>query len=238
MLSKLLEYEFRTTGRTMLPVFGAMLVVAALLTVFSQTSLDVPVNILVVLYFAIGVALIVLTVSTVITEFQNLISKNGYFMMTLPVTPAEHIGSRMITSSVWMFLAALVSILSLFIISSVWPEPSLHVTAPLVGIIVEMLVLLYVSMVLLAAQIYASISLGCVVRRYRGLVQFLIFLGLSWLESRLMSLHLSSDFTIKTTSIHLSAGIAGETFSQIAVQTGIVIAIEIAITAVYFFLAN
>lgn len=117
MLGKLMKYEFKATGRTFLPLYGAILVVALLNRflgrntqgVFEELNKvgDFTVVALVALFIALGVITIVATIQ----RFQkNLLSDEGYLMFTLPVKTRSLILSKMIVAIVWIILSGLVGI--------------------------------------------------------------------------------------------------------------------------------
>ncbi|MBQ1839376.1 MAG: ABC transporter permease, partial [Ruminococcus sp.] len=110
MLGKLLKHEFRATGRIMLPLIGAELLLSVLAG-FSVRGLDriQNMNFLGVTYimtlfvfflglFAVGVVALVLMIQRF---YRNLLRDEGYLAMTLPVSVDEHIWSKLIVSFVW-----------------------------------------------------------------------------------------------------------------------------------------
>ncbi len=118
MLGKLMKHEFRATGRIMLPVLAAM-VLLALLANLSIRGLagglsDIPVLrfmfILIVVFFGIGIiATGVMAVVIMVSRFyRNLLKDEGYLMFTLPVSVHGQIWSKLIVSMVWFLATALV----------------------------------------------------------------------------------------------------------------------------------
>ena len=103
---KLLKYEWKACARICLPLYGAMLlmsVVSALMTTESaQNIMDgIPTAILGMLYFALLIAVFVVTAVILIQRFyKNLLGDEGYLMFTLPVTVAQHIWSKVIIAVV------------------------------------------------------------------------------------------------------------------------------------------
>ena len=109
MLSKLLKHEFRATGRTMLPVYAAVVVLAVLAN-FSIRVIDRSVHTLLTIFcgliiaaFVIGIiAAGIMTVVMMIKRFYtNYLKDEGYLMHTLPVSVHELVWSKMIVSVVW-----------------------------------------------------------------------------------------------------------------------------------------
>ena len=117
MLGKLIKHEFRATARIMLPVMGALMVLALLanLSIRGLTSglSDVPVLrilfVLIVVFFGIAIiATIVMAIVLMVSRFyRNLLKDEGYLMFTLPVSAHELVWSKLIVSMVWFLLTGL-----------------------------------------------------------------------------------------------------------------------------------
>ena len=117
MLSKLLKYEFKATGRIYGGLYLAILAAAALLGAFFRFPAlvsDFPIAVVTTVYLMLCVAIAVITALTIIQRFtRNLLGREGYLMHTLPVTPAQLILSKLISSMVWLLCSILVIALSL-----------------------------------------------------------------------------------------------------------------------------
>lgn len=117
MLSKLLKYEFKATCRIYGGLYLAILAVAALLGAFFRFPAlvsDFPFAVVTIVYLMLCVAIAVITALTIIQRFtRNLLGREGYLMHTLPVTPAQLILSKLISSMVWLLCSILVIALSL-----------------------------------------------------------------------------------------------------------------------------
>ena len=117
MLSKLLKYEFKATCRIYGGLYLAILAAAALLGAFFRfpaLASDFPIAVVTMVYLMLCVAIAVITALTIIQRFtRNLLGREGYLMHTLPVTPAQLILSKLISSMVWLLCSILVIALSL-----------------------------------------------------------------------------------------------------------------------------
>ena len=116
MLSKLLKYEFKATCRIYGGLYLAILAAAALLGAFFRfpaLASDFPIAVVTIVYLMLCVAIAVITALTIIQRFtRNLLGREGYLMHTLPVTPAQLILSKLISSVVWLPCSILVTALS------------------------------------------------------------------------------------------------------------------------------
>lgn len=116
MLTKLLHYEFRATGRIVLPIAAGVLVLnvlAAVLGYFIQNTADSMPLVgvaMVLLIFAVYISLLVFFVICYFVEvrqFYRLLGDSGYLMLALPVQPWKHIATKVICGTVWTLFGAL-----------------------------------------------------------------------------------------------------------------------------------
>lgn len=203
MLRKLMKYELKATARVMLPLYLAVVALAAavrLLSVWSQgIDLDVsagmdPVQILLTLatiafflaLFAVPIAALVL----MIVRFKtNLLSDEGYVMFTLPVSVHKLVWSKLLTSSVWFVGAAAVDALGLFIVSmdraafhDIWTGVSelfsdltAYYAANGALVIVETILLILVACVCECLEFYCPMAIGHSFARHKVLLSVVFY---------------------------------------------------------------
>lgn len=128
MLGKLIKYEFKATGRTMLPLIAAVLVLAALsgmsvILLDRETSYGILQAIFVLIliaFFACIFALGVMALVMMIERFyKNLLGSEGYLMFTLPVSVDALVWSKLIVSFIWFLVTAAVSVLAVLILMAI-----------------------------------------------------------------------------------------------------------------------
>lgn len=121
MLSKLLKYETKATGRIFVPIYLALLIFAVVnrfVLALRSDQWHMPAVISMAVYIAIMVAMFVMTLIMMIQRFyKNLLSDEGYLMLTLPVRPWSHIVSKLLVSLLWIMASGLVAMLSIMIIA-------------------------------------------------------------------------------------------------------------------------
>ena len=116
MLGKLFKQELRATGRIMLPVFAALLVLSVLANgsirlldsgVSANTFLRI-ILILLIVVFSLGLfGVFLITLWLMITRFyRNLLKDEGYLMHTLPVSVHGLVWAKLLTSLVWFVATA------------------------------------------------------------------------------------------------------------------------------------
>ena len=125
MLGKLLKHEFRATGRIMLPLLGAELLLSVLagLSIRGLDRIE-NMNFLGVTYittlavFFLGLfALAVVAFVLMIQRFyRNLLRDEGYLAMTLPVSVDAQIWSKLLVSFVWFLAVGVLSVVTMVIL--------------------------------------------------------------------------------------------------------------------------
>ena len=139
MLSTLLKYEMKATGKTFMWLYIAFIVISALnailipwgggsgatvsvgsdavRTAAENTVPSVLQVILVALYFMAIAAIAIGTLVIVIIRFyRNLLGDEGYLMLTLPVSREQHILSKLLVAVLWSFCSIILIILSILLL--------------------------------------------------------------------------------------------------------------------------
>lgn len=204
MLAKLLKYEFKATGRTLLPVY-AVLIVISLLTRFSVNHngfyslsdsllLGIIQTVIVLAYGCIIGMVCVVTVLLLIQRFyKNLLRDEGYLMHTLPVKPWQNIMAKLLPAVLWSLLSLFMAVLSTFIISmdmhgwamffrefgdlmyQIFTEFGVH--GPL--FILEALLLVFAAMAHEILQVYAALAMGHTANSRRILWSVAAYIGIT-----------------------------------------------------------
>jgi len=196
MLGKLMKYEFKATGRVFLPLYAALIVVSlvnrllALLPVYVPRAIGTILSVLLI----IGIAVI-----TLILTFQrfrkNILSNEGYLMMTLPVSTDSIILSKLFVAAIWYVVSSIVVILSILIMAlSDFSLSDLGSFFEGVGslfgyistnpayntiFIIEIIIVAALSLFSGILWIYACMALSMMVNKRRGLFTFGAFVVIS-----------------------------------------------------------
>lgn len=214
MLTKLLKYEFKASARTYGGLYLALLAAAALLgaglgSKAQSSSAAYINNVLMLIYIGLCVAVAVVTVMTIVQRFnRNLLGREGYLMHTLPVTPAQLIGSKLISSTVWsvcgiavgcasvalMLIACSIgggeSIISVFkdIFSADWGQffARRNNGLPLLQFAAALIILMLASGICLILRIYAACMVGHQFKKHPAVVGVAVFFALTWAQSWLV----------------------------------------------------
>lgn len=123
MLGKLLKHEFKATARTMLPMFGVVLVLSVLanlsFTRIADTdsgALDILFGLFIVAFFLGLFTMGVMSLVVMIQRFyKNVLGDEGYLTLTLPVNVHEILWSKLIVSFVWFLATGLIAVAAVFV---------------------------------------------------------------------------------------------------------------------------
>ena len=191
MLKKLWKYELMATGRIFLPLFAALLVVSIINRLFSSLGMTAPSVIGIVLSVIIIIGICVLTLILTLQRFRNnLLSSEGYLMMTLPVSTDSIILSKLFTASIWNIASFVIVVISILIMalsgisipeiienirvffSQITMPPATHVVIYTIEALVAIILSLFSGILLL----YTCMSLSMLVNKRRGLFTFGAFI--------------------------------------------------------------
>jgi len=117
MLGKLMKYEFKATGRIFLPLFVALLAVAAVNRLFISMNFTVPKIIGTTLSVIMIVAICVIALILTLQRFYRNLKSEGYLMFTLPVSTDSLIWSKLLVASIWSVVSLIVVLLAVSIMA-------------------------------------------------------------------------------------------------------------------------
>ncbi|SET92762.1 hypothetical protein [Lacrimispora sphenoides] len=136
MFGKLCKYEFKSIGRTLVPIYLAIIAISILNAFmglgslangyynglmsglsFGRGLLSLIQTLSIIAYFGVLVAMSVLTLIVVIQRFyKGLLCDEGYLMFTLPVKPWQLIAAKGVVAFVMSLASSLVAFASVFIL--------------------------------------------------------------------------------------------------------------------------
>lgn len=212
MLGKLIKQEFRATARIMLPVSGAVLVLALLANLsirgLSGNMSNVPAlrMLLAFIVFAYGAAIVAAAVMAMVIMinrfYRNLLKDEGYLMFTLPASVSAHIASKTLSAMIVWVLSFLVALVSGFLLLTVYrPEGftdmlrqlpellrRLDMPAAVPWLVLEGVLLALAGTAAEILKLYTAIALGHLAKKHRGLWAVLAYIGINTLQSFLFGL--------------------------------------------------
>ncbi|HBV87201.1 MAG TPA: hypothetical protein DEF42_11270 [Desulfosporosinus sp.] len=222
MLSKLIKYEVKATGRIFLPLFLALIVFAGITRLFSTIGVEewgTPAVISMIIYVIIMVGMFVMTFIMMIQRFyKNLLSDEGYLMLTLPVKPWKHIVSKLLVSILWMItsvFAAFISILMIALkkgdltriiveLATVYDRAFEQLGASIYLLAFEIILGIFISLASGILIVYASVALGHLFNQHKMLATFGAFIVLSTLSQILFTIIGLIPGTSYFSNIHFS----------------------------------
>ena len=253
MIKKLCKYEFRSIGRTLIPIYIAVIAVSIITAIsiamnvnyaninYSSNSvqwaieMNVPYKlqqvftfVMSLTYFAVMVALFVLTFVIILQRFyKGLLCDEGYLMFTLPVKPWQLITSKGITAFVISILSGIVSCISIFIMMIGVAEDRwtllaqmfsfknwsmffvrLNEVIPLWGLYaLEIIVYIIVGSLASLYQVYASMAIGHLSKKNRILMSVVAYIAISMILSFVGGIFgVFSVLTIQNSIYYINAG--------------------------------
>ena len=195
----LLKYEFRATGRIMLPVYALLLVTAGGTSVTGSlmgrypesTVLSIFRTLFMTLFAFTTFGVLLLTLVLMVYRFyKNLMTDEGYLMFTLPVSRSQLIWSKLIVSMAWGILSAVLAALMWTMVLSVAGGENLFagifrglrslmesLSGNATGCIVGLVVLLLAAGLASYLRFYAAISLGHSFSNHKVLLSVVFYIG-------------------------------------------------------------
>jgi len=200
MLGKLLKYDFRALSRSMVPLQAGVLIAGVLGCLLMNFSINSLVNSISYSYNYSGVpfesiisSISMMAITLIFTGvfasslvtllllghhiYRSFVKDEAYLAFTLPVTPTQHLWSKIICGFVWLVInvlvifavTALMTVIGFPIdggfvnyeVLSVYGEIFTWLFSPMgVLIIIELLVLMLAGCFVSVIEIYASVILG------------------------------------------------------------------------------
>ena len=124
MLGKLIKYEFKGSGRVLLPLYGLILALAIITKIFNGMSIyefgalgSLTMGIVAFAYGLTMMAVMLVTMFLIIQRFfATVYGDEGYLTHTLPVKSRNIIISKALAAICWISLSSIVAVTSVIII--------------------------------------------------------------------------------------------------------------------------
>ena len=220
MLSKLVKYDIKSLIRVFIPIWIAAPIVAVMLSgaihlisvsdgplinLFSEYVGPILLGILTILFVAVIVGMMIMTLILVIRRFWNgLLKEEGYLAFTLPVEVWQLIVSKVIVAAIVNLISDLIAALSCLILflgiskeifysmgytfSVIWRSMTGELGA-YTGVLIALGILfLIVTSICGIYMLYASMSLGQLMEDHRVAGSFLAYIGLNMAVSTITSI--------------------------------------------------
>lgn len=203
MLGKLMKYEFKATGRLLVPLYVALMIFAIINKLFmgdmsaidSSSTFGTFIQVTtMVIYVVIMVSIFIVTLFVIIQRYRtNLLGDEGYLMNTLPVKPWQNIMSKLLVASIWMILSVIMAMFSILILayqkdmfsmisdmmSAFFKEAYSYIGSDVTIFSLEIILMMISGLVSSILIIYASVSIGNLFAKSKILASFGAFIGLT-----------------------------------------------------------
>ena len=199
MLGKLIKHEFRATGRLMAPLFGALVLLALVVRandlVFQHVEsysafLNILNTLLIIAYVLALFGVMVFSTVLMIKRFhQNFLTDEGYLMFTLPTSVHSLLWSKLITAALFFIFTFLAEALSVAIVvwrgglaremftgfADLFRAMDSYYMANGLAFALEMLALLFVSLLVTCLLFYAPMSIVYSFANHKGLLSVVFY---------------------------------------------------------------
>ena len=199
MLGKLIKHEFRATGRLMAPLFGALVLLALVVRandlVFQHVEsysafLNILNTLLIIAYVLALFGVMVFSTVLMIKRFhQNFLTDEGYLMFTLPTSVHSLLWSKLITAALFFIFTFLAEALSVAVVvwrgglaremftgfADLFRAMDSYYMANGLAFALEMLALLFVSLLVTCLLFYAPMSIGYSFANHKGLLSVVFY---------------------------------------------------------------
>ncbi|MBS5145305.1 MAG: hypothetical protein KHY89_07335 [Butyricicoccus pullicaecorum] len=195
MFGKLMKYELKSLSKGLLPLYGAILIVAAINAVMMGTSAEINVDgwaqvTAIMLYTALCVSVAVMTLIIIVQRFyKGLLGQEGYLMFTLPVPTWQLTCSKLLGASLMCILSGIVGITSVLILGAgtfVGPdffaelrEILTYIDGDSILFLFEILIGMLVDISASICQIYLAIALGHLSNQHRVAMSIVWYIAIN-----------------------------------------------------------
>jgi len=247
-----MKYEFMAMGRVFLPLYGALLILSGVNTIFGLLDLQTPAVIGIMISVLLIIGILVVTFLLIIQRFwNNLLSSEGYLMMTLPVSTDKIILSKVTVASIWTMASAIVVTLSILIMTVTGIDYAiiaeeirgLLVLVPLSSnqisiIFAEVLLFTVLSTVSSTMSLYACMAFSMVANKHRWLVAIGSYIGLMTALQTVAAIFAAIGVSIGLFTDMERFLRSFTMFGQVQIIILIVFLVEAVLCALYYFITR
>lgn len=250
MIRKLMKYEFMATGRVFLPLFAALLIVSAVNRLFQNLDMNTPAVIGAILSVVLIVGILVLTLILTLQRFRNnLLSGEGYLMMTLPTRADGLILSKLFVASIWNVASFIVVVIAIMIMALSGVDIP-HIFSQIRGLLnlislpaIQLVLYIVEAIVLIALTLFAGIlllytcmSLSMLVNKRRGLFTFGAYVVITTVMQTLFAVLVAISAAVSIYDVFSLSSLS--MFGQIQVIVLLIILCEAILCAVFYFITR
>ena len=206
-IAKVFKYEMKHSVRILLPVYGAIIIIAFIAGLFlirsfnngnidlnftltingDEDPIDQVTGFLLLLYFIIVVSSAVVSVLILTKRFKNgLLGDEAYLNLSLPVTMGEHLCGRVLSIILWAVCYIITMVISLLAITiSQWKPIFREITPEIIATLLAGVVTVITSALVLILFIYLINAIGHLSKKHRTLVKIAAIILVLSLTSRI-----------------------------------------------------
>lgn len=195
MFGKLMKYELKSLSKGLLPLYGAILVVAAINAFMLGSSAEINVDgwaqiTAIMLYTALCVSVAVMTLVVIVQRFyKGLLGQEGYLMFTLPVPTWQLTCSKLLGASLMSILSGIVGITSVLILGAgtfvghdfftELRELFSYINGESILLLLEIVIGMLSDILASICQIYLAIALGHLSNQHRVAMSIVWYIAIN-----------------------------------------------------------
>ncbi len=192
MLGKLLKHEFKATYKVFLGAYAFVAILGIMSLIFNELYNNTPNNAVFSVFklttnMVLIMAIVIIFIGTVlmyILRFRsNILKDEGYLMHTLPVKARNLVITKVMATISWLVVDVIVGyfVYSISKLDFLWITPIIDGFSAEMNnnsmIIVLFATYLFVDIILVISQIFASLCIGYTASENRDLMSFVAYIG-------------------------------------------------------------
>ena len=201
MLGKLLGYEMKAYGRILVPIYIALIALAAILGISfkllpEKTTLSVIFAFALIVYILLLVAVgAVTTILGISRYYNNMLGREGYLMFSLPVRTSTLMTAKTLAALIWTIFGAIVgfaAIATTFVLGKFTNadyaqlgevfEMLFKFIKPYTGHIILWIGIMILAVLVIIVRVYAAVSIGSQWSSHRLVGSILAYIGIKLVE--------------------------------------------------------
>ncbi len=254
MLGKLMKYEFKALFQELGVLYMVWLALEVIIGVLSRGAWRIPdyvSNVVILAYVVASIAVVVMTFIVIVDRrfYKAFYGDAGYFTLSLPVKISTHIWSKVITTTIWVFLAGVLGLFALILgILAVSPGVEMFTGIDLINtiftainenkllagkvalMILELIILAIVAAARFVLKFLTCVNVGAQFNRFKAILMGVFFVLFSIVEAYVLVFIMGN--------LPVNAEVIGSDINYSFWGVGCLILVQAAEFAIYFLTSN
>ena len=244
MLGKLMKYEFKALFQELGVLYMVWLALEVIIGVLSRGAWRIPdyvSNVVILAYVVASIAVVVMTFIVIVDRrfYKAFYGDAGYFTLSLPVKISTHIWSKVITTTIWVFLAGVLGLFALILgILAVSPINTIFTAINENKLLAGKVALMFLEVIILAIvaaarfvlKFLTCVNVGAQFNRFKAILMGVFFVLFSIVEAYVLVFIMGN--------LPVNAEVIGSDINYSFWGVGCLILVQAAEFAIYFLTSN